>query len=71
VLNMREGKVRRLQHWLGEQQQRLADCESTLYSDSINDLPLLSAVRHPVAVNPDPRLAAVATERGWPVIRLY
>ena len=71
VLNMREGKVRRLQQWLGEQQQRLADCESTLYSDSINDLPLLSAVTHAVAVNPDPRLAAVAAERGWPVLRLY
>ena len=49
----------------------LADCESTLYSDSINDLPLLSAVQRAVAVNPDARLAAVAAERGWPVIRLY
>ena len=48
----------------------LRDCESTFYSDSINDLPLLSAVRHPVAVNPDMRLAAVAAERGWPVLRL-
>lgn len=71
VLNMREGKVQRLQHWLGEQQRALADCESTLYSDSINDLPLLGAVTHAVAVNPDPRLAAVAAERGWPVLRLY
>lgn len=71
VLNMREGKLQRLQRWLGEQQRALADCESTLYSDSINDLPLLSAVTHAVAVNPDARLAAVAAERGWPVIRLY
>jgi len=71
VLNMREGKLQRLQHWLSEQQRVLADCESTLYSDSINDLPLLSAVTHAVAVNPDPRLAAVAAERGWPVLRLY
>ena len=71
VLNMREGKVQRLQQWLDEQRWVLADCESTLYSDSINDLPLLSAVTHAMAVNPDPRLAAVATERGWPVIRLY
>ena len=68
---MREGKLQRLQHWLGEQQLRLADCESTLYSDSINDLPLLSAVQRAVAVNPDERLAAVAAERGWPVIQLY
>lgn len=70
VLNMREGKVQRLHDWLAGQQRALADCESTLYSDSINDLPLLSAVRHAVAVNPDARLAAVAAERGWPVIEL-
>jgi HAD superfamily hydrolase (TIGR01490 family) len=70
VLNMREGKVQRLHAWLAAQQLALADCESTLYSDSINDLPLLSAVRHAVAVNPDARLAAVAAERGWPVIDL-
>jgi len=70
VLNMREGKVQRLHDWLAAQQLALADCETTLYSDSINDLPLLSAVRHAVAVNPDARLAAVAAERGWPVIDL-
>jgi HAD superfamily hydrolase (TIGR01490 family) len=71
VLNMREGKLQRLQEWLAPQQLMLADCESTLYSDSINDLPLLSAVQRAVAVNPDPQLAAVAAERGWPVLRLY
>jgi HAD superfamily hydrolase (TIGR01490 family) len=71
VLNMREGKLQRLQDWLAPQRLRLAECESTLYSDSINDLPLLSAVQRAVAVNPDPRLAAVAAERGWPVLRLH
>jgi HAD superfamily hydrolase (TIGR01490 family) len=71
VLNMREGKLQRLQDWLARQQLQLADCDTTLYSDSINDLPLLGAVRHAVAVNPDPRLHAVARERGWPVITLY
>lgn len=70
VLNMREGKVQRLRCWLEQQQLQLADCESTLYSDSINDLPLLSAVKRAVAVNPDARLATVAAERGWPVIAL-
>ena len=69
-LNMRDGKVSRLHEWLQRQRLDLRDCESTFYSDSINDLPLLSAVRHPVAVNPDMRLAAVAAERGWPVLRL-
>jgi len=68
--NMRDGKVTRLHEWLAQQHLNLRDCESTFYSDSINDLPLLSAVRHPVAVNPDMRLAAVAAERGWPVLQL-
>jgi HAD superfamily hydrolase (TIGR01490 family) len=35
------------------------------YSDSVNDLPLLEAATEPVVVDPDPRLAAIATERGW------
>ena len=70
VLNMREGKVQRLHDWLATQQLQLADCESLLYSDSINDLPLLSAVRRAVAVNPDARLAAEAATRGWPVMSL-
>jgi len=69
-LNMRDGKVTRLHEWLAQQRIHLHDCESTFYSDSINDLPLLSAVRHPVAVNPDMRLAAVAAEHGWPVLQL-
>jgi len=70
TLNMREGKVIRLQQWLDEQRIHLRDCETTFYSDSINDLPLLLAVRKPVVVNPDMRLAAEAAERGWPVLNL-
>ena len=37
------------------------------YSDSISDEPMLSAVGHPVAVNPDRDLRRLAQERGWPV----
>jgi HAD superfamily hydrolase (TIGR01490 family) len=37
------------------------------YSDSINDLPMLSSVGNPVAVNPDSALRAEARDRGWPV----
>jgi phosphoserine phosphatase len=37
------------------------------YSDSANDLPMLSAVGRPVAVNPDPALARAARERGWEI----
>ena len=44
----------------------LARCRA--YSDSITDLPLLSAVGHPTAVNPDRALRRVAQERGWPVL---
>jgi HAD superfamily hydrolase (TIGR01490 family) len=70
VLNMREGKVQRLQSWLQERGQRLGELESTAYSDSINDLPLLLAVRHAVAVDPDAKLLAQAQARGWQVLRL-
>lgn len=38
------------------------------YADSASDLPLLRAVGHPVAVNPDRRLRAVAVAAGWPVL---
>ena len=39
--------------------------ESYAYSDSLSDLPMLRAVGHPVAVNPDPALAELAREEGW------
>jgi HAD superfamily hydrolase (TIGR01490 family) len=42
---------------------------SFAYSDSESDLPMLEAVGHPVAVNPDGTLARVARERGWDVLR--
>jgi HAD superfamily hydrolase (TIGR01490 family) len=44
--------------------------ESWFYSDSLNDLPLLERVSHPVAVDPDETLRAHAAARGWPVISL-
>ncbi len=68
--NLRQGKVTRLQAWLGERGQRLADFESCAYSDSINDLPLLEAVQHAVVVHPDDQLAAIAAQRAWPVMNL-
>jgi HAD superfamily phosphoserine phosphatase-like hydrolase len=71
TLNMREGKVQRLSDWLATQALRLADVESTLYSDSINDLPLLAAVQRAVVVDPDARLAAEARARGWTMISLH
>ena len=38
------------------------------YSDSASDLPMMEAVGHPVAVNPDAKLERVAGQRGWPVV---
>ena len=49
----------------------LGDVESTFYSDSMNDVPLLEKVDHPVATNPDPRLRALAQERGWRINELF
>jgi HAD superfamily hydrolase (TIGR01490 family) len=67
----REGKITRLEAWLGAQGRRLRDFpESSFYSDSHNDLPLLERVTRPVAVDPDPKLAAVARARGWPAVSL-
>ena len=71
LLNMREGKVDRLMGWLSARGLAWADCDATFYSDSINDLALLAAVRRPMATNPDARLAAVAAERGWPIVWLH
>ena len=71
TLNMREGKPQRLREWLAG--RGLADAalaEATAYSDSINDLPLLSAVGEPVAVDPDAVLLAHAQREGWRVLRL-
>ena len=70
VLNMRAGKVARLHAWLHGRGQRLGQFNSTGYSDSINDLPLLETVDRPVAVNADTRLVAIAAERGWETLIL-
>jgi HAD superfamily hydrolase (TIGR01490 family) len=64
----KEGKVTRLNRWLTETGMSLEG--SSFYSDSMNDLPLLEQVSRPVAVDPDPRLQAIAEQRGWPVISL-
>ncbi len=64
----REGKVTKLSAWLDANRESLDD--SWFYSDSHNDLPLLRAVSHPVAVNPDPVLTAEANQRGWPILEI-
>lgn len=70
--SFREGKVRRTDEWLASLGRDWAGfARSYFYSDSVNDMPLLERVTDPVATNPDPRLTALAGERGWPVIRLF
>ena len=67
----REGKVKRLDHWLEDRGQSLASfSESWFYSDSLNDLPLLNRVTHPMAVDPDEVLRAHAKAHGWRAISL-
>jgi HAD superfamily hydrolase (TIGR01490 family) len=67
---MREGKVERLQAWLRARGESLNRYESWFYSDSLNDLPLLERVTHPVAVDPDPRLRKIAQTRSWDIVSL-
>ena len=63
------GKVERVAQWLAASGRRWEEFERSLfYSDSANDLPLLEHVSHPIVVAPDPRLRAIALDRGWPVI---
>jgi HAD superfamily hydrolase (TIGR01490 family) len=71
--SFREGKIVRVAQWLAEQENCLLQdfATSTFYSDSLNDLPLLAQVTHPVATNPDPTLLAHAQAQGWPVVRLW
>jgi HAD superfamily hydrolase (TIGR01490 family) len=72
VPSFRAGKIVRVEQWLAEQGWRRADFDRiTVYSDSTNDLPLLEWATHPVATNPGPGLAALASERGWPLLNLF
>ncbi len=67
----REGKITRVEAWLEALGLWWGSFErSTFYSDSLNDLPLLAKVSHPVAVDPDDTLRAHASEHGWPILSL-
>jgi HAD superfamily hydrolase (TIGR01490 family) len=61
-----EGKAAGIRDLAAQRGYALADCFA--YSDSVTDLPMLEAVGHPHAVNPDRRLRKVAMARGWPVL---
>lgn len=68
----REGKITRLNNWLTDRGWTLDSFDDTVfYSDSLNDLPLLCKVKHPVAANPDATLRAHAEQHGWRIINLH
>lgn len=64
----KEGKVTRLLEWLEGKQHDLH--ESSFYSDSHNDIPLLEMVTHPVAVDADEPLTRHAHQKGWRLMSL-
>jgi HAD superfamily hydrolase (TIGR01490 family) len=61
-----ENKAEAIRGLADEHGYRLED--SYAYSDSVTDVPMLAAVGHPVAVNPDRALRREAAARGWPVL---
>ena len=60
-----EARALVLASYAREHDLRLSD--SVVYADSASDLPMLEAVGHPVAVNPEAKLATIARKRGWHV----
>jgi HAD superfamily hydrolase (TIGR01490 family) len=66
------GKVHHTRDWLANMGKSLASFDrSHFYSDSQNDIPLLSVVTHPVATNPNALLEAHAKALGWPILKLF
>ena len=64
------GKVDHLADWRSRHPDIANPDDCWFYSDSHNDLPLLSAVGHPVAVDPDDTLRAHAEANDWPIMSL-
>jgi HAD superfamily hydrolase (TIGR01490 family) len=61
-----EGKAQAMRDLAAERGFDLAHCYA--YTDSVTDLPMLDAVGHPTAVNPDAELRRIAQERDWPIL---
>lgn len=69
--SFRDGKVNRVTDWLRARGLDWAGVNTTFYSDSTNDLPLLEVVNTPVATNPGAGLRAIAQARGWRILDLF
>ena len=71
VPSFREGKITRLESWMtGRGWNWSSFAETTFYSDSLNDLPLLAKVKNPVAVDPDVTLRKHAEQHSWRILTL-
>jgi HAD superfamily hydrolase (TIGR01490 family) len=68
IPSFRQGKVDRLHAWLTDKGLALHDIHTYFYSDSMNDLPLLSLVDVPVATNPSPDLRRHAEASNWTIL---
>ena len=72
VPSYQAGKITRVHQWLAGLGRQWDEFERiSFYSDSMNDLPLLDLVSHPVATNPTPALADIASARGWTTLKLF
>jgi HAD superfamily hydrolase (TIGR01490 family) len=60
-----KGKITCLNQWLENTSHDLEN--STFYSDSHNDIPLLEIVTNPIAIDPDDELRVIAEERNWEI----
>ncbi len=66
------GKIAHTENWLNRMNLSFDSFKHIyFYSDSDRDLPLLSRVNHPVAVNPNRRLKEHAEMKGWPLLHLF
>lgn len=64
---VKEGKVAYASQWC--ERNAIGLVEAAYYGDSMSDIPLLERVGHPVVVNPPEKLAALAADRGWPILQ--
>ena len=72
VASYQEGKITRVEQWLKTMGLTLSDFKkSFFYSDSMNDLPLLEVVTHPVATNPQDKLREIAQDKNWKILDLF
>jgi len=65
------GKVHWAKVWAAKNELDFPQAIGYFYTDSSSDLPLLELATHPIAVNPSPRLAKIATVRGWATEYFY